>query len=316
MASNAAAELSHDGFTVSSNSGTVEDLHRDLGVETVETPDPVETVEPEPVETKIKSRDAAKRIATTTYEREEANRRAEAAQREADDAKAELARLKAEREQPREEPRRTDDEQKRYTDWKAGHDEADPKPSVQSFDDHDAYLDARDEWNERRIDRKQERIAQERQQFERQDAIGRAAANFKSRVDAEAAKDAAFGQMVQSIQIPGDGPLFDVFLDPQTPVEALVRYFHAEPGQLASLIGMRKGQQLAEVHRILGRLEARAEAAPAGSAVREKPTTKAHPPINPVGGSHVAAANDPPGDDATDEEWYAHYGRDGKSKRS
>lgn len=323
----APVQVEHEGFTVRSNGGTVEDLQRELGVE---QPDP--TTQPETLadgadaesstdtpESKVKAGDVHKRIAKTTYEREEANRRAEAAEQRARDAEARAERLERERtERPREEQRQPEpsaDEKQQYERWKAGHDDADPKPQVEQFETHDAYLDARDDWNERRIDRKQQRAHEERQHFERHQAIGRAAGAFKTRIDTEAKKDPAFGQMVQKIQIPGEGPLFDVFINPKTPVEALVRHFDQHPEELSELIGMRPGWQLAEIHRLIGKIEARAEAAQAGSATREKPTTKAHPPINPVAGSPVAASDEEPGDDASDEAWFAYQERQRKARR-
>jgi hypothetical protein len=106
-----------------------------------------------------------------------------------------------------------------------------------------------------------------------------------------------------------------VFLSPKTPVEALVRHFDTHPTELSKLIAMRPGRQLAEVHRLIGRLEARAEAAQAGSAARVKPTTQAHPPINPVVGAHVAASDEEPGDDASDAEWFAYHERLEKASR-
>lgn len=317
------AELTHDGFTVRSNTGTREDLQTELGVEPDPSPSDETHADPAPdAEStkqpgdKLKAGEHHKRISKLTYEREEANRRLEEAQ-------AEMARLKADRERPAREaprdepePRRTEDEQARYERWKTGHDDADPKPEVSKFDDHDAYLDARDAWNERRIDRKLQRASEERQHFERHQQVTKACADFMTRIDTEAQKDPAFREMANKIQIPGEGPIFDVFvLDPSTPVESLVRHFDAHPDELSKLIAMRPGRQLAELHRLLGKLEGRAEAAQAGSVPRVKPSTKAHAPINPVVATHVAATDEPPGDDATDDEWFSYYGKDGKSKR-
>lgn len=320
------ASYEHEGFSVSSNSGTMEDLQRDLGVSTADQTtspethadpgdeDPESLSQPE----KLKAGDVHKRIAKTTYEREEAKREAETVARERDEARAELARIKAERERPaeRDEPRRTEDEAKRYEAWKSGQDERDPKPSVAEFEDHDAYLDARDAWNERRIDRRREREQQEQQQHERQGRIREAATKFQSRMDAEVAKDEGFKQVLERVQIP-QGPILDVFLSTDIP-EAMARYLDANPQQLAQMIQMPRGYQLAEIKRIEGYLQAqiehRGKAAQAGSAAPVK-TTQAHPPINPVVGSHVAVSDEMPGDDATDAEYYAWEKRQSRAKR-
>lgn len=316
--------LEHEGFSVSSNTGTVEDLQHELGVEAPEPDSQHATAEdpgadPDSTDAPLKSRDAHKRIAKTTYEREEANRQAEAARAEAEALKAENARLKAERERPRADdaPRRTEDEQKRYEQWKAGHDPSDKKPEEGEFDSYAQYLDARDEWNERRVDRKHERAAQERQQFERQARIQQAATTFQSRMDKEVQKDPEFKAILDRVQIP-QGPILDVFLTTDVP-EGMARYFDANPDVLQKIIAMPSAsRQLAEMKRIEGRVEAQLEvakaAAPSGSAPAPK-TTKAHPPINPVVGSHVAAGDEEPGDDASDEAWFAWQERQRKAKR-
>jgi hypothetical protein len=319
----ARAEIQHEGFSVSSNTGTADDLRRDLGVEPSESDSPHATADtdadPEAPPEKLKADEQYKRIATKTYEAEEAKRVAEAARKEADDLKAENARLKAERERPveRDEPRRTEDEQQRYEQWKAGHDDRDPKPKVSDFDDHDQYLDARDQWNERRFERRADRANQERAHHERQAAVRHAATTFQGRMDAEVAKDPSFKDIIQRVQIP-QGPILDVFLSTDIP-EAMARHLDQHPDELQAMIRMRPGHQLAAIKKLEGRLEAQIEAsskaAPAGSAAVTKPTTKAHPPINPVVGSHVAASDDPPGDDATDEQWYAYYDRQGNPRK-
>lgn len=320
----APAQFEHEGFTVRSNEGTAEDIQRDLGVD---APDPASHRDTDAAdaagadpdssdEPKLKANDVHKRIAKTTYEREEANRQAEAARAEADALKAENARLKAERERPRDEPRRTDDEQKQYENWKAGNDPKDPKPSVGDFDDHDAYLDARDAWNERRFERRSERAQQERQQVERHERMQAAATKFHARLEAEVAKDPGFKDVITRVQIP-EGPILDVFLSTDVP-EAMARHLDANPTLLAELVRLPRGYQLAEIKRIEGYLQAQLElgktAAPSGSAPAPK-TTKAHPPINPVVGSHVAASDDEPGDDASDEAWFAWQERQRKARK-
>lgn len=320
----APAQFEHEGFTVRSNEGTAEDIQRDLGVD---APDPASHRDTDAAdaagadpdssdEPKLKANDVHKRIAKTTYEREEANRKAEEASRRADELAAENARLKAERERPRDEPRRTDDEQKQYENWKAGNDPKDPKPSVGDFEDHDAYLDARDAWNERRFERRSARAQQERQQVERFERMQEATIAFRGRLDAEKAKDPEFAKVIDRIRVP-EGPITDVFLVSPVAVE-MARYLDANPKIYESLVSTpSRGAQLAEIKRIEGFVQAQLElgktAAPSGSAPAPK-TTKAHPPINPVVGSHVAASDDEPGDDASDAEWFAWHERQGRKK--
>lgn len=326
-APSAPARVEHEGFSVASNTGTVEDLQHELGVD---QPDPTTQhandadtdadADPNaPPTGKIKARDAHGRIAKTTYEREEANRQREAAETRARELEAENARLKAERERPREEPaRRTEDDKKRYEQWKAGHDESDPKPtSADQYNTYEEFLDARDDWNERRIERKNQRAEQEHREYQRHQSMQQAATKFQTTIDAEIAKDPEFKAIVDRVQIPA-GPILDVFLTTEIPV-ALARYLDANPQKLQALIDEpSRGKQLAGIKKIEGFVEAQLElgktAAPSGSAPAPK-TTKAHPPINPVVGSHVAASDQEPGDDATDAEWFAWEERQRKAKR-
>lgn len=322
------AHLEHEGFSIRSNEGTVEDLQRELGVEAdpaaTDPPneDPAAGAEPatDPPGDKLKAGEVHKRIAKTTYEREEANRQAAAEKERADKAEAELARLRSERTAApttRETAEPTADQKKQYEDWKRGIDAGDPPPEESAFETYAKYLDARDEWNERRIDRKHERAAEERHQHERFQRVQAAADKFHARMDAEAAKDADFAAIIKRVQIPA-GPILDTFLTTDIP-EALARHLDANPETLKKLIAMPPGRQLAEIKKLEGRVEAHLEAqttaAPAGSAAAAKPSTKAHPPINPVAGSHVAATDDEPGDDASDEEWFAYHERQRKAKR-
>ena len=143
------------------------------------------------------------------------------------------------------------EEPKAYT----GIDPSDPKPAPDAFETHDDYLDARDEWNERRIERKQAkaadgvRVSQEHQELTA--AQQARVQKFADQLDAATKTDPEFSKKltpeVRALKpfealAPGErgGPenvvaaqIFDSPIAPQ-----VLLHFSEHPEALARLIAM------------------------------------------------------------------------------
>ena len=136
-----------------------------------------------------------------------------------------------------------------------GTDPSDPKPAADTFETHDEYLDARDQWNERRIDRKQahaangQRVTEERQELTA--AQQARVQKFADQLKTATTSDPDFaGKLTPEVRAlkpfgalaPGEhgGPanivaeqVFDSPIAPQ-----VLRHFSEHPDALARLIAM------------------------------------------------------------------------------
>jgi hypothetical protein len=305
------ASVSHDGVEVISNTGTEAELREELRLDplppTDADADPGDDAPPAAAQAAaqdepVKGKDAKPRIDKLTFEREQAKR-------EADEAKAEAARLREELGRYKAKGERVDDVQppKPYD----GTDPTDLKPSVAEFEDHDAYLDARDAWNERRIERKGE--AQRRVEARTRSMVHHEQ-GFATRYQEATAKDPGLPALLQSsgVQIQASGPMPDVIRMSPVGVEML-RYLATHKAEADRLNAITHpmvlfGEMKALEGAVNASMHTREQAAQAGSVAPVKPATKAHPPIQPVVGSPVTVADDgPPGDDASDDAHYAFW---------
>lgn len=320
------ASVAHDGVEVFSNTGTVDELRAELRIEppadseqhdepeaVAEQPKATDTAKTTKTDTteRVKGKDAKPRIDTLTFEREEAKRQADAAAKERDEAKAEAARLRDElgrfRTKPDGETERKAEPAKPYD----GSDAKDPKPAEADFENFNDYLDARDAWNERRIERK---LSAKQHQDSRMASVQARRESFQTRFTEAMASDAALKQLAESttVEIDADGPMPDVITASPVGIQ-IWRHFAEHPEEAARIAAIRSplakyGEMRALEGEIKASLKARTTTAQTGSVAPVKPGTKAQPPIQPVVSSHVAVKDDgPPGDDASEDEHYAYW---------
>lgn len=297
--------VSHEGIEVFSNTGTEADLRSELRLE----PAPIATdagdAEPivaksEPAEEgeRVKGKDAKPRIDKLTYEAREA-------QRERDEAKAEAAKLRDELGRFKTKPE-TDPEPKA-----AAKADEDPEPQEDAFESYGQYVKAQARWEARQEFREQQaKLETQRREEARAHSAEARHRQFATRVQEAVAKDASLADLLGSadVQIHDAGPMPDVITSSPVGVE-MMRYLAEHPDEAARLTAMPRSIALyGEMKKLETKIELRQDAAPAGSAPVVKKATKAHPPMKPVEGSHVAVKDDgPPGDDASDDEHYAFW---------
>lgn len=291
------SEVTHEGITVVGRD-TEAQMREELGLpaETVQEPSqPVAApVEPQPSDPpKETAQQKHDRIQRLTWEREEAKRQAK-------ELAEENARLKAP--QKPAEPRRPQIQE--FPD-----DPTDPMPREEDFEVYRDYVRAEAQWNSRQTykalrhtefeNARRARVQQARHQVD---------SDFATALADYSAKNPAFASKVESSDLFISEPMKDGLKASKTP--QLMEYLIDNPKEVERITQLRPIDQYAEMRILASRLTA----APAGSAVAARPTTKAEPPINPVSGSHVVPKDDgPPGDDATDEEYFAW--RDKQSRK-
>ena len=230
--------------------------------------------------------------------------------------RAEIERIKQHIQAP---PAAAREPQKAYD----GVDPSDPKPAPDNFETHDAYLAARDEWNERRIERKQAtaatgvRVAQEREELTaaQQARVQKFADQLKTATTADPEFSSKLTPAVRALKpfaalAPGErgGPehivaeqVFDSPIAPQ-----VLLHLSAHPDALARLIAMpaeiqAMPQRVRTHHHIqwivkeFGKLEAALSAPPATDAPAPVPSTTLTSAPSPAQtlGSRPAAAVDP-----------------------
>lgn len=294
LAADTISEVTHEGITVLGRNISDAQLREESGAPAKES----KAVEPEPLpaastatptEPKENAQQKHDRIQRLTYEREEERRRA-------DTLAAENARLKA--------PPAPVARAKPRIDQFEDTDPQDPKPTQADFEDsaspYDDWVIATSQWNARQAYKaeqrksfesaRQERVAKQRYEVD---------AAFVTALDAHKAKHPAFEAKVSASDMQLSKPIVDGIKAAKAP--ELLEYLVDHPEEHARIEEMAPIDRYSEMKLLAVRLQA----APAGSAVVARPTTKAEPPINPVGSSHVVVKDEgPPGDDASDEDWF------------
>lgn len=292
--------VTHDGVYVASNEGTVDDLRRDLRIDepaAEKKAEPKIEAKADPEGEKVKAGDAHKRISELTWKAAEAERREK-------DARDELAKSKAAKSEPDVEKKPTQAEWQRY---KAMPD----APKEEDFESYTDFVDARSlfiadkRYDERRAKERDEQTTQQRQRAQQERHQ-----TFHTRVQEAIAQDATIATVLSAseVEIPAEGPIPHVLMTSPVGVQ-MMRHLAEHPDEVQKIAALRTPmEQYGEMKKLEQRMEARAEAAQAGSAPPAKTSTKAEPPINPVAGSHVAVKGDgPPGDDASEAEHYAYW---------
>lgn len=248
--------------------------------EPVEAAEPEETPEEPPKDKRGNPRhDPNARIREATREAAEAKRQRDEAMRRAEAFEARLAALER-GERPR--PQREAQPQPR----------SEGKPVAADFDDYDAYLDARDDYNRRQwesgiVQRAQEQAQQHAQTQHLEQAAGR----FREAAKAVVGQiSEEVGQLRTSFQLaPGEPETAEnwianelVFSPEQAP--ALMLHFTEHPEDLQRIAALSNPRA---VSREMAKLEARLDAAttaPAPSDKREV-VSRATPPVRPVTGT-------------------------------
>lgn len=202
-----------------------------------------------------------------------------------------------------------------------GTDPSDPKPAAEAFETHDEYLDARDIWNERRIERKQAHAANGRRVMQEQQELTAAqqarVQKFADQIGAATTSDPEFARLltpeVRALKpfaalAPGEhgGPenvvaeqVFDSPIAPQ-----VLRHFSEHPEVLARLIAMpaeiqamparvRAHHQIQWIVKEFGKVEAALSAPLAPTPAALLPHITQAPPAARTLGSRPTAAVDP-----------------------
>lgn len=172
------------------------------------------------------------------------------------------------------------------------------KPEPEDFDDYGAYLDARDEWNMRRLDdrRRQESAASERDEHFASQAetfvskIKEALPDFKERIAPEILELKPHFQLARGESPTGENFLAsELFYEPET-APAIMLYLSEHPDEFQRIAALSNPRA---VSREVAKIEARLEAAIAGNSPEpEKTVSKASPPIKPVSGAAYVAESD------------------------
>lgn len=324
---NVTGSVTHDGVESSSNSLTADQIRDSLGLTTdpaspelptESTPaEPVtETVTSTPTEpAKPKKKDPQARIDQVVYEREEAKR--EAAKREADHQR-EIGSLREEMQRELAELRRM-----ARPEPKTPEPQGDPEPNPEDtatypdgqFDRK--YLKDQARWEARQEFQAQQTAFQQRQQQEQsqRQQVERDQSE-RGRIQKLSQRMTSAFQTHPDLQAKLEGvsmtrPMWDVVMESEVPDQILA--YMADHSEEAERIA-----SLPPLHafRALSRIEYQLESAAAltGTAPA-KPTTSAHPPVSPVGGSHASPKGGPPDPNTcTQEEFDAYWNAEEKTR--
>lgn len=242
----------------------------------------------------------------------EATRKEAEAKRERDAAKAELERLRAEYERLRQGAQPPSD----LGPPKEGPKDAKPDPA--NFEDYEAYLDARDEYNKRRWT---EEVSEQRKHESALDHQNRILAQhievFRSHVTEDVV--GALSEEVRGLRPefqlqPGDVPgpenwiANEIVFSPEH-APALLLHLSEHPDEFQRIAALSNPRA---VSREMAKLEARLEAATAGaSSTPEVVKSKAPPPIKPVVGTpYVAAEDSAPKPNEDFDAWFRRNRKD------
>lgn len=314
--------VTHEGVTVESNTETPEQIRAALGIEApveepaapvadVKTDDTGERNADGTFKPKKPRNDPQARIDQITAKAREAERRAEAAERRAAELEARTSQPSAPT--PRAVTPPVDD--------------VPPDPKKYTGEEYDPeYMRAMARYEAKQEIRQQEEVRQTHERQQREEYEHRTVNEaFAERYNAAVDQDPSFvSRLYPSLMNTVRYGMLSAEEKKNPPVASLIleEVFHSEHPKEMLLYACdpANAQRLAtlpptKLRRELVSFEARLDAAPvAGSAPKAVPVSHAKPPIQPVGSTPVSAAEgSPPGDDATDEEWYAWKAR---SKRA
>lgn len=310
--SGAFVSVKHDGVEVQSNTGTEEQLRSELGIE---APPSDGTVTPAEPEARPRSRSRHENPTTRMIE---ATRREAAAKRERDEAiaesakiKAELDALKAPKPAPVQAPPQTVQPQQPPAQQPqapiAASISDDPEPKIEDFkeqaDPYTSWIFARNSWGTR------QEIKKASQQTSDQWAAYHEAVAWEGRVDAAEKKAPGLKAKLLAADVGVDGRIMPYIRTQELGPDVLL-YLQEHKDEAQRLTTLHPVEQIGQIGQIIGRLHTRTEAvASRGSAPEPQPVSQARPPIKPPAGVAVSStADEPPGDDASPEEYERYWG--------
>lgn len=309
--------FTHDGVTVSSNQQSTAQMEASF-----ETPEPAPgATQPETTATPEKRpnprKDLSARVEQLSAEVGNKNQTIEtlnARLAEIDALKREVQTLKAPRQPERREP-----EAGPAIDWSGF---TLKSPMIDDFaSSDDPYMDLavakakweikRDTYAERQVEsRKADQTAQQKAFEDRTET-------FQRRLSEAQKTDETFSTRIDTLLTergnpPMPPPMFEVLTESEVGPQLFLHLLE-HPEDLTRVLTAPSPKAM---YREMNKLEARVEAAGStGSAPPVRKTTSAHPPINPVVGSHPAPKDGPPGDDASYEEHAAYWNRKEREDR-
>jgi hypothetical protein len=314
-------EITHEGVTVTSNQQTSEEMRASMDAV---QPEPVAAepaaAQPEPAATPEKRpnprKDLNARVEQLSAEVGNKNQTIEtlnARLAEIDGLKREIEALKAPKAPATQERREP------TVDW-SGFTAKEPTPEQfeNEADPYGEYLIARAEYRADKKAYERQQIVQ-RTQRERaeQHALETRADAFMGRFTEVNKADETFSQRIETLlnergNPPMPPPVFEVLTEAACGPQLMLHLLE-HPDDLDRVLHAPTAKaQYGEMKKLEARVEA---AGSAGSAPPVKRTTTAHPPINPVVGSHPAPHDGPPGDDASYEEHEAYWNAKDKEAR-
>ncbi len=338
------ATASHDGVEVTSSHDTADQIRAALGVtqepqtQPVETPDEPLTEQPdagEPPAESVAGQTLAKKRRTLQDRIDQITREKYDTARERDEARSQATRLEREL---------TDLRRTATGIGPAKPEAAAVPPATAKFPKYAEYLqahpdaeledwiDARDSWRDEQRTKQQTQQESERRQRETHDARTQQfsvhAQTFATKMRAVLDADPEFETKLDrrllttpalSVLPPGETPTFGNFL-----VEQIVKADHpdklllhlSDPHEVQRLASLDPESVIRELTRLdLGTPNGNG-AAPRGPAPAASVTTRAKPPIKPLGGSPPVETDVPPGDDASDEAHRLYWNRQELARRS
>ena len=314
LPSGSSVSVTTDGFEISSNTGTAEDIREELGIPADNAPAQPPADAP-PTRARRNDREMRHRSIQSQIDADTARR--ETAKKDADAEEARLTKLRSEAQtvrQPAAPP-----PQRPQPPAYDGSDASDPEPSLQQFahldDPYTARLEARQDWAARKEVRKFQ------QQQQRQIQQGQAEQNYTKRtssltekIKAHEAKDPDFKQkidpdiaaaLVWSTPVSVGTPLGDLVMDSPNPVELMI-HFSQHKDDFARISQLHPLLQAAELGEVRGYLKSKAQA----DAARPRPVSRASAPIKALGGNPAHAPEDTRSDEElSDTEHDAKYAK-------
>lgn len=330
--------VTHEGFEVSSNTGTEDELRSQLGIEP-----PKEGAEPKeamPSQARRPKDDPRARRQSIQSQIDTDTARRETAKKEADAEEARLTTLREEAKKftatPRPQPIAQPQQQQVISQPKPkdydGTDPNDPEPTLAQFaqqdDPYTARLEARQDWSARKEVRKfqhQQQSAQRQGQAvqhheqrmssltEKLKAHELKEPDFKTKIDPEVAKALTWTipdfQNEKGEWVSGVGtPIGDLVMDSPNPAELMI-YFSQNKAELSRIWQLHPFMQAAELGEIRGYLKGQAKAAEAAQP-KPKPVSKASAPIKALGDAPASMKpDDRPDEELSDDEHDARYGK-------
>jgi hypothetical protein len=321
--------VKNEGFEISSNTGTADEIRAELGI-TKEPTDGTTTPEPpaDALPSKARRNDPQTRRQSIQSQIDADTARREAAKKEADAEEARLTTLREEAKRfaaPRPPqpfvPPQEQSAQPKPKDYD-GADPSDPEPTLAQFaasdDPYTARLEARQDWAARKEVRKfQHQQSQLQQRGQSEQIYQRRTTALTEKLKAHEVKDPEFKTKIDpeiasaltwTTPESVGTPLGDLVMDSSNPAELMI-YFSQHKQEFARIWNLHPFLQAAELGEIRGYLRGQAKASESAPP-KPKPVSRASAPIKPLGGNPALPAEDTrPDDELSDEEHDARYAK-------